>query len=73
MWILKKVIRFLERQLDCALGSEFISENSRNRPELRPSSYGHIHTFHLPTTKGGLSRGGVGLHFWDCISILLQH
>ena len=26
-------------QLDCALGSEFISEISLNRPELRPDTY----------------------------------
>ena len=26
-------------QLDCALGSEFISEISPNRPELRPDTY----------------------------------
>jgi hypothetical protein len=39
MWIFLKVLLCPERQLDCALGSGFISENSWNRPELRPDTY----------------------------------
>ena len=35
----KKFMLYTYGQLDCALGSEFISEISLNRPELRPDTY----------------------------------